>query len=397
MITKHFSTLGRLAASGSVIFASALFATACMASTLGMAAHSQSRNAHTDQTVAGTKGATPDPSSSTELPPNWPWRGVTMNNDAQGRAAQPSDIDAFVNAFGINSVHLYMNLKQVAKRAGLTDSQAWVQSLQWLDAMVAECKKDHVIAIVHLRYFPAPGGGYYDQHSPAFWNNPAAVNEIYTWTAALVKHLQSYSNEEVAFDILSEPTTLTSFGPEQPPEWVNIQRRIVETIRANDPGRWVVVKPGPWGEPPGYADFSPLAFSRLVYSVHIYLPVQYTLQGVNGRPVGLRYPGMIGRKYWDKQALEKLVSPVVSFQNRYHVPIWVGEFSAVRWAPGSDQYLGDLVSIFDSQGWGWSYFSVGAWNGWDPRYDASYRNAKEVWYKSPRWHTLQALFGENGN
>ena len=396
MTARRFSIFVRLAASCSVIPLFALFATGCMASVADTAAHPQSPNAHTNKVVVGAKGAKSDPSSSAELPPNWPWHGVTMINDG-ANGAQPSDIDEFVNQFGINSVHLYLYLHVLARQEGLTDSQTWAQSMQWLDAMIAECKKDHVIAIVHLRSFPAPGGGYYNQLSSAFWNDPAAVNEIYTQVAALVKHLQPYGNDLVAYDILSEPTMQTSHGPVQPPGWVDIQKRIVGIIRANDPGRWVVVKPGPWGGLRGYGDFSPLPFPRLVYSVHIYAPHPYTHQGLRGSPTGIHYPGKVGRHYWDKQTLEQALSQAINFQDRYHVPMWVGEFSAVRWAPDSDRYLQDLVSIFDSHGLGWSYFSVGGWNGWDPRYDSSYKGARKVGDKSQRWQTLKAMSKESGS
>ncbi|MGH8426814.1 MAG: glycoside hydrolase family 5 protein [Gammaproteobacteria bacterium] len=400
MANSFAHPLYHLIAGGLAVFVFSLLATGCMASTPVSGANAvQGRHTSSAKVVANADVSRQESQSDSELPPYWPWRGVTMvYTGASG--PQPSDIDEFVNQFGINSVHLYPHLLKFGPSQGLSDSQAWSQAMQWLDVMIAECRKDHVIAIVHLRSFPKPGGGYYNQHLASFWNNPAAVNEIYTQVAALVKHLDSYGNDLVAFDIISEPVMKTSFGVESPPGWDGIQKRIIQTIRANDPGRWVVVKPGPWGGAIGYGDFSPLPFPRLVYSVHIYAPNAYTHQGIHGNPVGVHYPGKIGRRYWDKQMLETVLSPAINFQNRYNVLVWVGEFSAVRWAPGSDQYLRDLVSIFDSHGWGWSYFSVGGWNGWDPRYDASYTSgsrADMTGAKSPRWQTLHTLFGEGGN
>lgn len=328
-------------------------------------------------------------------PPQWPWRGITMINPG----AKPQDIDMLKQRLGINSVHLYLHLQQIAKAQHLTPGQAWTQGMAWLDQMLAECKKDGVVGIVSLKSFPAPNGSYYKQGSSEFWNSPSAVNEIYTEVAALAKHLHAYGSEFAAYDILNEPVLRTPSGPKVPPHWDEIQSRIIQVIRAQDPGRWIVVKPGPWGGVRGYRNYQAPDYPGLVYSVHIYAPPQYTSQGVGRAPLGVNYPGTVLNRPFNKQALEVYMRPLVAFQQRYNALIWVGEFSAVRWAPGSDQYLRDLVSIFDSHGWGWSYFSFGGWKGWDPRYDNTYEvsgvaaASHFVGTKSQRWHTLEAMFG----
>ncbi|HEX5314952.1 MAG TPA: cellulase family glycosylhydrolase [Gammaproteobacteria bacterium] len=387
MITNRCASFLKVTAAAGAVSLFSLLAAGCMASGANATAPGDSGNAVAPRGTAEIADST--------LPPHWPWRGVTMVHGVKN-GAQPADVDEFVKAFGINSVHLYPITGKYGPREGLSDAAAWDASMKWLDAMIAACERDHVMAIVHLTSFPKPGGGYYNEHLASFWNNPSAVNEIYTRTAALVKHLGSWGDDVVAFDIISEPTMKTSLGVQAPRDWTKIQTKIVQIIRAQDPGRWIVVKPGPWGGSRGYGDFSPLPFPKLVYSVHIYAPIAYTHQGIRGHPAGVSYPGKIGKHDWNKQLLERVIAPVVSFQQRYNVPVWVGEFSAVRWAPGSDQYLRDLVSLFESHGWGWSYFSVGGWTGWDPRFSSSPDHAKMVGSSSQRWQTLEALFNTSG-
>jgi hypothetical protein len=188
-----------------------------------------------------------------------------------------------------------------------------------------------------------------------------------------------------------------------PPGWDSFQSEIVRTIRQYDRGRWIVVKPGPWGGPGGYSDFQPLPFDRLVYSVHMYEPHPFTHQGIHGWPTGVGYPGVVQGKYWDKSVLESALSPVAAFQQRYHVPVWVGEFSALRWSKGGEKYLMDLTEIFERSQWGWCYFNVGFWHGWNPDYDNIFDqddkmpnfDLHRVGESSMRWETLRRMFSMN--
>ena len=52
------------------------------------------------------------------------------------------------------------------------------------------------------------------------------------------------------------------------------------------------------------------------------------------------------------------------FQLRHGAKIYCGEFSAVAWAPGADQYLRDCIDMFEEYGWDWSYHAFREWDGW---------------------------------
>jgi hypothetical protein len=55
------------------------------------------------------------------------------------------------------------------------------------------------------------------------------------------------------------------------------------------------------------------------------------------------------------------------FGKRYDVPIFVGEFSCVKWAPNksAESYIADSLEFFESYGWSWSYHEYRRWYGWD--------------------------------
>ena len=59
------------------------------------------------------------------------------------------------------------------------------------------------------------------------------------------------------------------------------------------------------------------------------------------------------------------MQPVIDFQNKYNVPIYVGEFGVARWAPNAEKWLEDVISIFEENGWDWTYHAYREYNGWD--------------------------------
>ncbi len=55
-----------------------------------------------------------------------------------------------------------------------------------------------------------------------------------------------------------------------------------------------------------------------------------THQGVHSTVTGIAYPGIIGDKKWDKEALRAVLAPVREFQQAYNVHIYGGEVNARR-------------------------------------------------------------------
>ena len=144
----------------------------------------------------------------------------------------------------------------------------------------------------------------------------------------------------------------------------------------------------------------PINDPYIIYGVHMYLPHEYTHQGIHGRQLGIKYPGTVSFSFWDKKQLEKSMMPAIEFQKKYNVLIWVGEFSAARWADGANQYLSDLIDIFDKHGWGWAYFQYKSWHGWDPGYDSVYSTNEDarqhyVGRDTERWKLLRKAFAKN--
>jgi hypothetical protein len=149
-------------------------------------------------------------------------------------------------------------------------------------------------------------------------------------------------------------------------DWNSLADKTSRAVRAIDPKRTLIIEPDQWGNPQGFASFEPLDLPGIVYSFHFYQPMQFTHQGIQGNPAGITYPGLIGDKLWDKDALERAMHPAIEFASKYRVQMYVGEFSAMRTAPGGSaaRYLADVIGIFEQHGFDWSYHAYREWQGW---------------------------------
>jgi hypothetical protein len=171
------------------------------------------------------------------------------------------------------------------------------------------------------------------------------------------------------FDLVNEPDD--GMVTEDCLDWNDLAERTGRAVREIDPNRTLIIEPNGWGGASALASFRPLGLSNIVYSFHFYQPMQFTHQGIHGNPAGISYPGTIANAPWNKQALERAMQPAIDFATRYRVHLYVGEFSAIRTAPGDSaaRYLADVIDIFEKHGFDWSYHAYREWQGWSLEHD----------------------------
>jgi hypothetical protein len=178
-----------------------------------------------------------------------------------------------------------------------------------------------------------------------------------------------------AFDLVNEPHPPGfTFGLKQS-RWNALASRLVRAIRAEDAGRSIVLEPSPGARPMAFQTAVKLPFDNLVYSVHMYEPFEFTHQRIGDPRFSstVDYPGPVpGLGDWNADRLMLELAPVKDFADRHGVEIFVGEFGAVRWAPGASRqrYLQDLVTLFQGWHWSWTYHAWREWQGWDAEMDS---------------------------
>lgn len=242
---------------------------------------------------------------------------------------------------------------------------AWLEKrLAYLDKMLPVFRKEGLKIVVDLH---SPDGGNYDRADwPIFRDKALQAHFLRVWD----RIARRYRDSDVvwAYDLVNEPND--SEVGDGCLDWRDLATAAAKIVRKIDTRHVILVEPF-GGQVTALKYLDPIPVSNVIYSVHMYDPAPFTMQGVSdGFPMGVHYPGTIGGGTWDKAKLAAELDEVVEYQKRYHVAIYVGEFSAIRWAPAGEarRYLSDLIDIFEKNGWDWSYHAFREWQGWSVEY-----------------------------
>lgn len=232
------------------------------------------------------------------------------------------------------------------------------------------------------------------------WEDPAFAEDFARTWQEIARACLPYRDVIWGFDLLNEPKDQKQL-PLPPRQWRDLAIKAMRAIREVDDRSWIVYEVGPGEMFAGFKNLEPLPDARVIYSFHYYFPHEFTHMGVKQLPMGqttkfeslnVRYPvkiASLGRSEdwlmnilqkpplnvppeqcveWNQDFQRYLLQVVVEFQQRYRVPIYVGEFSTVRWGNVEDsiRYLREAIKIFEENGWSWSYHQFNGFPGWNP-------------------------------
>ncbi|CAM3788431.1 cellulase family glycosylhydrolase [Parendozoicomonas haliclonae] len=153
---------------------------------------------------------------------------------------------------------------------------------------------------------------------------------------------------------------------------------VIAAIREVDSYTPVMVDAGWYAQPLAFTYWPKLDDSNVLYAFHMYEPFDFTnrsnfLRKKAGKeqytyPGSIPYAGEVS--HWDKQALENWLNPFFAWAEKHNIPdsrIVAAEFGAYRMNPGTSEYMGDLLDIFEEQGIHWAFYSFreDEWDGYD--------------------------------
>jgi aryl-phospho-beta-D-glucosidase BglC (GH1 family) len=225
--------------------------------------------------------------------------------------------------------------------------------IAYVDRVVAMGEKYGFYVVLTLS--PRPAGD-----KAKYWKNAElkrSIRDVWVQLASRYRGRVGIA----AYDLINEPVPQVWFDAED--AWREFASSLIEAIRKSDPDHVIVVEPINWGHASGMTGWKPLPYANLVYSFHFYEPYGMTHQGLEGNKRVIAYPNAD----WDKKRLSMALEPARVFARTYKVPVLVGEFSIVRWAPGNSvqNYLRDVIDLFEHENWPWLYHAFREYPGWD--------------------------------
>lgn len=337
--------------------------------------------------------------ASPAKPPRAPvFKGHTLPR-LRGAMVHPKASEADIKdlaGWGANHVRWQLTWsgfpRSPADTADLPTYEKWLEeTLAHFDRVLPTLRRCGILVALDLH---TPPGGRDDSNAcRLFRERPLQEKFLEIWE----RLARRYKGEPAiwAYDLLNEPVE-GALG-EGVLDWLALAESAARRIRAVDPARAIIVECAPWANPDGFDYMEPIPVPGIVYSAHMYIPHKFTHQGVYDNPKGITYPGVIDGKMWDARALAEVLEPVERFARDCGAHIYIGEFSAIRWAPGESarDWLRDVIEIMESRGWDWAYHAFREWDGWSVEHGPDPNDHSRSAQPTSRLELLRSYFAKN--
>lgn len=223
------------------------------------------------------------------------------------------------------------------------------------------------------------------------WGNPAMMQAYVALLADLAREHQGQT-PIAAWDLTNEPdlhrlpegAVATKADYELVlTEWRQLATACTDAIRAVEPGRLVVYQVGLVADPSQFELGSPhsLPLDRpgVIHSAHFYEPDDWTHQNVPelvaGQGLARPWRGFDAEV---RAAAQASLDILDRWSARHGKPIYVGEISAVRFAPGAHEYVRLVTDFCREKGWPFSYHEWRGWWGWDAELVGAHEASERV-------------------
>ena len=202
--------------------------------------------------------------------------------------------------------------------------------------------------------------------SPQYRDPRIREKFIETWKM-IARRFRGNGDVIYGYDLINEPQQVTKVGY----GYWEMQFVAARVVREIDPVTPIVMESNVKCDPGAYSYMKALPLTDVSYQVHMYMPGDFTCQGIGGVDrEGRRPPWPNPALGWDKNCIRQRLQPVRDFQLRHNARIYVGEFSATTWAEGAEIYLKELIEIMEEWGWDWTYHAFREHPCWDVELEA---------------------------
>ncbi|MGH6857211.1 MAG: glycoside hydrolase family 5 protein [Methylocella sp.] len=242
----------------------------------------------------------------------------------------------------------------------LDDYNSWLAGkLNELDQVLAAAEANGLKVVIDLH--TPPGGRYADKSMAMFYEQVYNDRFIQIWQEIATRYKGTPA--VWAYDLVNEPTQNRTTPPAGM-DSRSTQIKAAQAIRVIDPTTPVIIQPhgilhyGTSAD--SYKGFTPVTgISNIWYEVHLY---NFLPELLNGKTC---YPGQAGGLNWNKNLLRAIMHSAWDFQSKYHLKMYVGEFSVPVGSCGAKQFLSDYIDLFEEYGWDWTYHAFREAPMWD--------------------------------
>lgn len=203
-----------------------------------------------------------------------------------------------------------------------------------------------------------------DHHTAENWFDNWSSTKLDRWLSywyQWANYFKDYPIDELVFELANEPRTISAS------QWNSIASQLVDTIRAADVDRPIMITPINTWDLSSLNDLTMPSDTMMILSIHYYKPNWLSWQGWPwGSSKYLEAPG----SSW--YPIEPLITEItteldtiVNYAATNNVPVNIGEWGIVTQADygNRERYMNFMSRYFETKGWSWHLWEFNDWFG----------------------------------
>jgi endoglucanase len=300
------------------------------------------------------------------------WLSQTeMRGEERAQYMQAADFEK-ISELGFDHVRIPIDEAQMWDEAGEMHRDAF----DLLHKAIRWSFENNLRVIVDLHILRSH---YFNADVKPLWTDPAAQEEFLGFWKQLSNELHAYPVDKLAYELMNEAVS------DDPEDWNRLLAKGIETVRALEPERVIVVGSNKWQQVGTFKDLKvPGGDSNLLLSFHFYDPFLLThyrapWTGALAQFEGeVRYPGFTvdtmeyanlagdvldrvrgSNGYWDAARIEEAFMQARAVADSFGLPLFCGEFGCFPSKPPElrNAYYRDIISVFDKLDISWTHWN----------------------------------------
>ena len=291
------------------------------------------------------------------------------NRRAEARREWFTEKDVqLIASLGFDHIRLPIDEEQMWDEAGAREAEAF----ELLHKAIGWAQKNKLRVVVDLHILRSH---HFNAEEKPLWTEPAAQEKFFQLWRDLSAELKKYPVSLVAYELMNEPVA------DDANDWNKLVAKGVQTVRANEPHRKIVVGSNRWQSTSTFDQLRlPEGDRDIILSFHFYTPMLITHHQASWTDVGkykgpVNYPGLLVKDedmeglsddvarivkgnngVYDREKLESLMAKPLALARELDLPLYCGEWGALPTVSRAArmQWYRDVRSNLEKHGVAWA-------------------------------------------